>query len=216
MLKSAGRMGCLAEKREPLAPARAVRILAGAIGPATAPRWHQDRPGAQSPRPAPAPPTAGASHPPGRALASVPPGPAGLRGTVPCGRGKRGSRLLFPPGRATASSPHQLQGPSPLPQRPAGSGAGLCFARTHRSTRHRPARGAGETRVAFPHPARTGNSLPPIGKTVPTAPAAAVPFQHPVNCHSVWPRAVFRRSGAKGWPHGGRAGHSWRAGRSGS
>jgi hypothetical protein len=63
--------------------------LAGAIAPATAPRWHQDRPGAQSPLPAPAPPPAGASRPPGRALASVSPGPAGLQGTVPRGRGKR-------------------------------------------------------------------------------------------------------------------------------
>ena len=46
-------------------------------------------PGAQSPRPAPAPPPAGASRPPGRALACGVPGPAGLRGTVPHGRGKR-------------------------------------------------------------------------------------------------------------------------------
>ncbi len=53
--------------------------------------------GGQSPRPAPAPPPAGASPPPGRALASVSPGPAGLQGTVPRGRGKRGSRFLFPP-----------------------------------------------------------------------------------------------------------------------
>jgi hypothetical protein len=39
--------------------------------------------GGQSPQPAPAPPLAGASHPPGRALACRVPGPAGLRGTVP-------------------------------------------------------------------------------------------------------------------------------------
>jgi len=31
--------------------------MAGAIAPATALRWHRDRPGAQSPRPAPAPPS---------------------------------------------------------------------------------------------------------------------------------------------------------------
>jgi hypothetical protein len=71
--------------------------------------------GGQSPRPAPAPPPAGASHPPGRALASGSPGAAGLQGTVARGRGKRGSRFLFPPGRATAPSPPQWQGPSPLP-----------------------------------------------------------------------------------------------------
>jgi hypothetical protein len=48
-------------------------------------------PGAQSPRPAPAPPPAGASRPPGRAIASAFPGPADLRGTVSHGRGKRGA-----------------------------------------------------------------------------------------------------------------------------
>jgi len=47
--------------------------------------------GGQSPRPAPDPPMAGASRPPGRALACVVPGPAGLQGTVPRGRGKRGA-----------------------------------------------------------------------------------------------------------------------------
>ena len=45
--------------------------------------------GGQSPRSAPAPPMAGASRPPGRALACVVPGPAGLWGSVPRGRGKR-------------------------------------------------------------------------------------------------------------------------------
>jgi len=50
--------------------------------------------GGQSPRPAPAPATAGASRPPGRALASVPPGPTGLQGTVPRGRGKRDAFLV--------------------------------------------------------------------------------------------------------------------------
>ncbi|MFN7268713.1 MAG: hypothetical protein ACK5UA_06910, partial [Cereibacter sp.] len=69
---------------------------------ATAPRWHQDRPGAQSPRPAPAPPTAGASPAPGQALASLSPGLAGLQGTVARGRGNA-MRFLFPPERATVS-----------------------------------------------------------------------------------------------------------------
>ncbi len=63
--------------------------MAGAITPAIALRRDQDRLGAKSPRQAPAPPPAGASRPPGRALAYVPPGPTGLHGTVPRGRGKR-------------------------------------------------------------------------------------------------------------------------------
>jgi len=50
--------------------------------------------GGQSPRPAPDPPTTGASPPPGRALASVLPGPAGLQDTVPHGRGE--TRVAFP------------------------------------------------------------------------------------------------------------------------
>ncbi len=138
--------------------------------------------GGQSPRPAPDPPPAGASPPPGRALAfrgawtdrstgqpSVVPGLAGLQGTVPRGRGKRGARFLFPPALTKALSPLLSQGPSPLPQRcagirtgrgpkppasarpahggrfaPAGSGAGLCWSRTDGSTGHRAAR-AGET-----------------------------------------------------------------------
>jgi len=79
--------------------------------------------GGQSPRPAPAPPPAGASRPPGRALASVSPGPAGLKGTVPRGRGNA-LRFLFPPELAKGPSPLQWQGPSPLPQRCAGIGTG--------------------------------------------------------------------------------------------
>jgi hypothetical protein len=86
--------------------------MAGAIAPATAPRWHQDRPGAKAPGQRPAPPTAGASPPPGRALASASPGPAGLRGAVPRGRGKRGSRLRVPPGGAP-SSPGTQRTPRP-------------------------------------------------------------------------------------------------------
>jgi len=60
--------------------------------------------GGQSPRPAPAPPTAGASPPPGRTLASGSPGPSGLRGTVARGRWKRGSRFLVPSALKTAPS----------------------------------------------------------------------------------------------------------------
>jgi len=47
--------------------------------------------GGQSPRPAPAPPLAGALHPPGRALASVARVAPVLCGSVPRGRGKRGA-----------------------------------------------------------------------------------------------------------------------------
>jgi len=51
---------------------------------------------------------------------SVVPGPAGLRGTVAQGWGKRGSRFLFPPTLKKALSPLHWQGPSPLPRRCAG------------------------------------------------------------------------------------------------
>ena len=137
----------------------------------------------------------GRFSPPGRALASVLPGPADLQGNVPRGRGKRGSRFLFPPGTAKAPSTRQWQGPSPLPPcyadirtsrgpkppasarpapggrfAPAGSGAGLCFSRTCRSAGHRPAR-AGETRVAFPVPARTGEGTGPASMAGAIAPA---------------------------------------------
>jgi len=110
---------------------------------------------------------------------SVGPGPAGLRGSVPHGRGKRGSRFLIPPGEAKALSPLLCQGPSPLPQRhntpcPAGAqsprpapapppaGAGLCRSRTRRSAGHRRAR-AGKS-AAFPGAARRANPFPRIGK----------------------------------------------------
>jgi len=62
-------------------------------------------------------------------------GPAGLQGTVPRGRGKRGSRFLIPPGGAKALSPLQWQGPWPLPQRHAAP----CPAGGHRPGQ-RPAR----------------------------------------------------------------------------
>jgi hypothetical protein len=56
---------------------------------------------------------------------------------------------------------------------PAGSGAGLCLSRTCRSTGHRPAR-AGETRVAFPDPARiSGESTVTASLAGAIAPATA-------------------------------------------
>ncbi len=83
----------------------AVRFLVppGEAGVLSPPQWQRPSPlpqrsiaacpagGPKAPRPAPAPPLAGASRPPGRALACVVPGPAGLQGTVPHGRGKRGA-----------------------------------------------------------------------------------------------------------------------------
>ena len=111
--------------------------------------------------------------------------------------GGNAMRFLFPPTLTTAPSPPQWQGPSPLPQRcagirtsrgpkppasarpapggrfaPAGSGAGLRPSRTCRSTGHRCA-GAGETRVAFPIPARRGDSVITASLTGAIVPATA-------------------------------------------
>jgi len=97
--RSTGHCPARAEKREAfLVPARTGEgtsnaSMAGAIAFATGIRRDQDQPGAQSPRPALALPPASASHPPGRALASVPPGPAGLRGTVPRAGGGNAARV---------------------------------------------------------------------------------------------------------------------------
>ncbi len=184
--------------------------MAGAIAPAAAPRRDQDRPGAQSPRPAPAPPMAGASHPPGRTLASVSPGPAVLLGTVPSGRGKRdafpvpartggpvdsktpringrGHRLCHSaaPGSGPAGGPKPPASARPAPGgrfAPAGSGACLCHSRTGRSTGHRSAR-AGETRVAFPDPARNGEG------TITAAMAGAIAPAKSLHWHQDQPGA---------------------------
>jgi hypothetical protein len=149
-------------------------------------------PGAQSPRPAPAPPPAGASRLPGRALASVGAGGTGLGGSVPRGRGKRGAFPVparTDAGRSESEppTPLQWQGPSPLPQRyadplpaggpkppasarpapggrfsPAGSDAGPCWCRRHRSW-WQPSARAGETRcVSGSRP--KGQSLSPDRK----------------------------------------------------
>ena len=94
--------------------------MAGAIAPAMAPRRDQDRPGAQSPRPAPAPPPAGASPPPGRAPASVLPGTGGRQETVPRGREN-----------ATRVSGSRPKGQSLAPDReelPAGRRSDCCFS----------------------------------------------------------------------------------------
>ena len=167
--------------------------------------------GGQSPRPAPDPPMAGASPPPGRALACVVPGPTDLQGTVPRGRGKRAA-FPDPPGGVKALSPLLLQGPSPLPQRhaapwparghrdpdhrrpapggrfaPAGPGAGLSLfpdLPVHRA----PSCAGGETRVAFPDPARNGPPFLRIGKIAPPGRGWGRFFQHPVRA------AMFQRN----------------------
>jgi len=205
--------------------------MAGAIAPATAQRRYQDQPGAQSPRPAPAPPLAGASRPPGRALASVSPGTAGLQGNVPHGRGKRGSRFLIPPALTKALSPLQWQGPSPLPQcnavirtsrgprppastrpapggrfPPAGSGAGLRRARTCRSAGQRRA-GAGKTRVAFPDTAQRGNPFPRTRQSFPAGRRSESFFGTLLTCHPLGNPFAFEvwlagSSAVGGW-HGG-------------
>jgi len=123
----------------------------------------------------------------------VVPGPAGLGGTVPSGRGKRGPRFPFPPALMTAPSPPQWQGPSPLPWHHAGirtgrgpKALGQRPPRPRRALRPRrvgrrplsflelavdrkPSRAGGETRPAFQGPVRRGNPLPQTGKNSPQA-----------------------------------------------
>jgi hypothetical protein len=94
-------------------------------GPSPLPQRHAAPPpaGGQSPRPAPAPPPAGASRPPGRALACVVPGPAGLRVTVPRGRGKR-SAFSDPAWRGKCSFNASMAGaiaPATAPRCPMSS-----------------------------------------------------------------------------------------------
>jgi hypothetical protein len=151
-------------------------------------------PGAQSPRPAPAPPSAGASRPPGRALASVGAGGDGLCGSVPRGRGKRSA---FPvPARSGGFPDHAgMPGPSGGGHRPCHittlilgpPGAKAPGQRPPRPRRELfarrvgrwPAVGAGGTgpggsvarrrgkRHAFPVSAQRGNPFPRIGKIFP-------------------------------------------------
>ena len=127
--------------------------MAGAIAPATAPRRDQDQPGAQSPRPAPAPPTAGASPPPGRALASVPPGPAGLQGAVPRGRGNGGSRLRVPPGGARS-----LPGTQRTSRPASGKIAVSVPGQSATGSRAAPAVGSGAASAMATSAARSGST----------------------------------------------------------
>jgi len=150
------------------------------------------QPGAQSPRPAPGPPPAGALPPPGRALASVGAGGTGLGGSVACGRGKRGA---FPYPARGGGVPHNewMPGHSGRGHRPCHSATltpcppgakapGQRPPRPRRALRPRrvgrwplvvsgPAdlrgtvpQGRGK-RGAFPDPAQRGNPFPRIGKS---------------------------------------------------
>jgi hypothetical protein len=123
------------------------------------------RPGAQSPRPAPVPPPAGASCPPGRALAAVDAGCTGPGGSVPRGRGKRGSRFLIPPKGA-----NPVPGPGRFPGRQA---VGLLFQQPVK----RWSAGRSSERDPFPVPA----SRPPPGArtTPPNAPTPGLGRQTP-------------------------------------
>jgi len=141
--------------------------------------------GGQSPRPAPAPPQAGVSRPPGRALASAVPGSDGLRGSVSSGRGNAGRVSCSRPewrqprprfnGRGhrpchsatPISGPAGGQSPRPAPapplagaSRPPGRALAFRGARTHRSTGQRPAR-AGKRGSRFLIPPEQAKALPP-------------------------------------------------------
>ena len=159
--------------------------------------------GGQSPRPAPAPPPAGASLPPGRALASVSPGPAGLRGTDARGRGKRGSRFLIPPALtkvlppasmagaiapATALHWHQDQPGAKAPgQRPTRPWPALAcgWCGLHRSRRKRRARARERLCVSGACP--QGHPLSRGREDFPGRQAVGLLFQHPV-----WPPCTPR------------------------
>jgi len=160
-------------------------------GPSPLPRGTlpPGQPGAKAPGQRPSRPLAGASPPPGRALAFVALGGMVLLWASRRGRGKRSafpdparrggkrshlgtsSAVLFagtiaPATRNVAPSPAGGQSlrPAPVPPlggrfAPAGPGAGLWCSRTRRSTGHRRAR-AGK-RSAFPASARTGDRTSP-------------------------------------------------------
>jgi hypothetical protein len=162
--KRTGCRGCLTERRKTLPPSH--------LG-----RGHRPCHSARLVPGAPASPPAGASRPPGRALASrgawtcrstgnrcaragethAFPGPARRRGGLDHagmpGHSGRGHR---PCHSATLTlGPPGAQSPRPAPA-PPPAGAGRGFSRTCRSTGHRPAR-AGK-RGAFSDPARTDES----------------------------------------------------------
>jgi hypothetical protein len=93
-----------------------VAVMAGAIAPATALRWHQDQPGAKAPgqRP-PRPRRALLARRVGRWPLLFPDPP--VYGALSRPGGGNAVRFLFPPALTKAVPPLQRQGPSPLPQR---------------------------------------------------------------------------------------------------
>ena len=142
--------------------------------------------GGHSPRPAPAPPQAGASRPPGRALASVLLGPAGLQGTVPRGRGKRDA---FPvPARTDDShAPASMEGaiaPATAPcrdqDRPGAKAPGQRPPRPWRALRPRR---VGRWPLLFPDlpvcgaPSRRGGGN--AGRVSRSRPKGTIPFPGP-------------------------------------
>ena len=88
----AGRMGGLTAKRDTLLPWR-FAPPGGGHRPCHSTVLILAQPGAKAPGQRPPRPR--------RALASVSPGPSAVRGTLPCGRGKRGSRFRVQPKRAS-------------------------------------------------------------------------------------------------------------------
>ena len=137
--------------------------------------------------------------PPGRAFLCIARCPVSLAGAITPATVLRGDQDR-PGAKAAGQPPPRPHGQCPPPGGrfpPAGSGAGPCVSRTCRSTGHRPAR-AGETRVAFPCPARKGQSLSP-DQACPDRQAAGLQFRHPAK-----PARVLRQPTSPDVPPSGR------------
>ena len=134
-------------------------------------------PGAQSPRPAPVPPMAGASHPPGRALASVGAGCTGLGGSVApgagetqcvsCSRPETAKKVLRPFASARPHGRgHRLCHSATLNPGPSGTGAGLSWCGLRGSCTTVVPYRAGK-RAAFPGPPALPTALCRISRIIP-------------------------------------------------
>ncbi len=180
---------------------RALLILAGAIAPAKVLRWDQDQPGAKAPGQRPTRPRRALRPRRVGRWPSAVRGPAGLQGTVPRGRGKRGSRFLFPPGEVKAPSHCSGRGYRPCHsaalilvqpgatapgQRPTRPRRALLARRVRRwpvlvpdlPVYRAPCRAGGETRVAFPVPARTDECTVTAAMAGAIAPATVLRRDH--------------------------------------